>query len=33
MANLSGALMKLGGSALQQGSKKAIEKVANKAIE
>lgn len=33
MANISGALMKLGGGALQQGSKKAIEKVANKAIE
>ena len=33
MANISGALMKLGGSALEKGSKKAIEKVANKAIE
>ena len=33
MANISGALMKLGGEALEKGSKKAIEKVANKAIE
>ena len=33
MANISSALMKLGGSALEKGSKKAIEKVANKAIE
>ena len=33
MANISGALMRLGGGALEKGSKKAIEKVANKAIE
>lgn len=31
MANISGALMELGGSALEKGSNKAIEEVANKA--
>lgn len=33
MADLSSALMKLGGNALQQGSKKAIGQIANKTIE